>query len=1298
MKATGVGSSVAPSALPRILTAIIGLALALSFGRAMALEDVSSLVSADRTPAGAGGFSRGDCNQDGQLNIADAVCILDVQFAGRQNTCEDSLDSNDDGQLNIADPVHLLTYLFAKGPQPPDPFGGCGPDPTQDPLGCVQFKGCPAGGDAYLVKLVNTSKTDVLSPLLAVITSMSPAGTRILNADGLYGGKPYFAYTYLLSGGALAGGAETPTRLWSFQSAGGAVSFNVRVYANLDDGAGWLPGDDPIGDDDAAPDREVRRLAPDGVDYDIMTPGFGFRRILHDKTLFHALRGEGRGGTLDTPGLPGIPVYTQFVGLPMNSKVSVKVTEGKGITYPGIQVYPTQYTAEDNDESPPPPFVINEKFYATNQYYPENLLSMGEVEFRGLRLAIVRVALGRVNPRRGELVLYPDLRIQISFDGALNKAPTDYIDASYRTLDTEEILGVTTLNHSIYALAPKAIVADRVRYLFSDVLIIAPRAFDTEAEDLADWKRHMGLKTTVSYTDTIGTTAADIEASIRNQFLIRRISYVILFGDAEYIPPHYRTRHPTAHAYRHIGTDLFYACMGPAGDIVPDLAIGRIPASNTTEAARVVQKIKDYEWSPPFAIDFYRRAAIAAYFQDDDDNGVADRLFAQTSEEIYEFLDGAGYAPERIYRTLAGVDPRWWNDGGAVPAVIRKPGFPWTGSTNDIRNAIHAGSFLVTHRDHGSSSGWSDPSFTSTNVNALTNGSLLPVVLSINCQTGWFDRETDEEGGTTTGECFAENFLLRDGGGAIAVVAATRNSRSWINDEFAKGMIDCVWPAMIPGYPGGGDAEALALAGERRLGWVLNYGKLRALDVYPSQQDGYGGTDNPDNITTYQRLAEIFHLLGDPTLRIRTRAPWLMVATVPRAEAFVNVLPIEFPKEFDGATLALMQGGIVIGQGVVAGTQGTIYLPDDSPLRPDDDTYVVATSENAVPFEQKLPFNTSCTLHCLEVPVSTAGTNYLADLGAPADGTLIPLSSQKLNGTGRQTCCDSTLVGTNAYLFAGHNQSGRIEMMRFGPGGVPIPIAGSPFAGKGVRPSYLAVNDAGDRLLATTADELIEVFVISASGLTPVRGSPYTIDGAARDLDTYTYKLKTFAYVGSMANPKTVYAFELTATGLTPLASYNLEKLGAGRPGARVIATPQGYLFVRDLDAGIFAFQINQATGALSLVKGSPFSAGGFGSAMGVTRGGGFLYAATSAAAGKPEDIACFRIETGGTLTLVGRAESPALIEDITTDCTDGILYAASRTDNVIARYGILKNGTLKVLGETKVGTTGATPAALWAR
>ncbi len=44
--------------------------------------------------------------------------------------------TNDDGAVNIADPVYSLNYQFAEGPSPPEPFPGCGDDPTPDDLDC----------------------------------------------------------------------------------------------------------------------------------------------------------------------------------------------------------------------------------------------------------------------------------------------------------------------------------------------------------------------------------------------------------------------------------------------------------------------------------------------------------------------------------------------------------------------------------------------------------------------------------------------------------------------------------------------------------------------------------------------------------------------------------------------------------------------------------------------------------------------------------------------------------------------------------------------------------------------------------------------------------------------------------------------------------------------------------------------------------------------------------------------------------------------------------------------------------
>src|SRR4029450_13407381 len=85
----------------------------------------------------------GDCNQDGSLNISDAICLLGHLFLGSPETlpCEGGTidnpgnltleDLNGDNGVNLSDAVRLLGYLFS-GSAPP-------------PLGteCLPIFGCP---------------------------------------------------------------------------------------------------------------------------------------------------------------------------------------------------------------------------------------------------------------------------------------------------------------------------------------------------------------------------------------------------------------------------------------------------------------------------------------------------------------------------------------------------------------------------------------------------------------------------------------------------------------------------------------------------------------------------------------------------------------------------------------------------------------------------------------------------------------------------------------------------------------------------------------------------------------------------------------------------------------------------------------------------------------------------------------------------------------------------------------------------------------------------------------------------
>lgn len=102
------------------------------------LKDLSVVVN----------FRRGDCNNDGGINIADAIYLLGALFPGPMGpnviNCEDACDANDDGGRNIADAIALLASLFGSPPvMLPAPGSVCGADPTtMDVFGCA-MPTCP---------------------------------------------------------------------------------------------------------------------------------------------------------------------------------------------------------------------------------------------------------------------------------------------------------------------------------------------------------------------------------------------------------------------------------------------------------------------------------------------------------------------------------------------------------------------------------------------------------------------------------------------------------------------------------------------------------------------------------------------------------------------------------------------------------------------------------------------------------------------------------------------------------------------------------------------------------------------------------------------------------------------------------------------------------------------------------------------------------------------------------------------------------------------------------------------------
>ncbi len=89
-------------------------------------------------------FRRADTNANGVLDISDAVLFLGYLFLGSPTElpCLDAVDTDDSGILNLSDAILPLNFLFLGGDPPRPPFPDCGPDLTEDALGCDAFEVC----------------------------------------------------------------------------------------------------------------------------------------------------------------------------------------------------------------------------------------------------------------------------------------------------------------------------------------------------------------------------------------------------------------------------------------------------------------------------------------------------------------------------------------------------------------------------------------------------------------------------------------------------------------------------------------------------------------------------------------------------------------------------------------------------------------------------------------------------------------------------------------------------------------------------------------------------------------------------------------------------------------------------------------------------------------------------------------------------------------------------------------------------------------------------------------------------
>jgi hypothetical protein len=338
----------------------------------------------------------------------------------------------------------------------------------------------------------------------------------------------------------------------------------------------------------------------------------------------------------------------------------------------------------------------------------------------------------------------------------LEKTPTGFIWLEGAEATAEGIRFQAEAEHSYLVVSPDAVKAPTTHRVSkknrlktttqqADYVLIGPRDFLGAASPLLELRRSQGLKAKAVAMEDITSEfgfGEETPKAIKDFLTYAYHSwdpgprYVVLAGDGTYdfkdnlktgvknhVPPMM-----VMTSYLETASDPAYAAVN-GEDLLPDLAIGRLPAATVDELRTMVSKIVLFETSGK---TFGGRAVLVSDNPDRAGDFVADaEALASTALSSKEL--------ERIYLSQLG------------PAATR----------NQILQAFDEGASLVNYIGHGGIHLWADEDiFNNDDVTTLAHQGEQPLLLTMNCLNGYFHFPYLN--------ALSEELLKADGKGAVA--------------------------------------------------------------------------------------------------------------------------------------------------------------------------------------------------------------------------------------------------------------------------------------------------------------------------------------------------------------------------------------------------------------------------------------------------------------------------------------------------------------------------------------------------
>ncbi len=517
-------------------------------------------------------------------------------------------------------------------------------------------------------------------------------------------------------------------------------------------------------------------------------------------------------------GSPELPASHQLLAVPFGATPRVTVTSYTTTDYLlsnyGIgTILPHQPSVRKDQNLDEVEFVYNAAAYQTRSLAtaPEATIEV-QGTMRGIRIGSLVINPVSYNPVANTLRVFNDIEVEISFDGA-DRAETErmllstyspYFDIVYKQMfNYRQIMDVYDDHPDLMAYPVHMIV-------------ITPENYISALQPWINWKIQKGFDVNVVTTTQAGSNYNAIRTYVQNLYNTgvsqgATPTFLVLVGDVAQIPG-------TNGSSTSKVTDLYYGSVD--NDYFPDMFYSRMSAENTNQVTAIVNKILQYEqYTMP-------------------DPSYLSKVLLIAGEDSY-------WNPRVAQPTINYATNYYYNTAHGFTNV-----YAYLNSYSGCYNNLSTGVGFANYTAHGSETGWSGPSFSNSNVNALTNTNKYFLAMGNCCLTGNFGYSQ---------ACFGETMIRAENKGAYSYIGSCPVTY-WYEDYYFGVGAHNTHGGPTPTFEGSSTGCYDGIWMDDTYNTVSSMVFLGNLAVCKAHSGGYQTHSNP----TYYWQA--YHVLGDGSI------------------------------------------------------------------------------------------------------------------------------------------------------------------------------------------------------------------------------------------------------------------------------------------------------------------------------------------------------------------------------------------------------------------------------------------------